>query len=172
MFLHTFNIFRVHQHCIDVVKGFPVLFGDTGIKVSLSSMIITSSTELELFKFLRTSTLYRKFETTIPRNETAWPRSQSVHSCICERFIYSHDQSAYFAILRLRLFLGMFVSNFLYRVHLPCGHRFHGINSLWPVASLCSYGASNTPAASSNCHFISEFFDCIGQLLNLQYGHR
>ncbi len=43
------------------------------------------------------NTLYRKFETNIPRNETARPRSQFLHSCICERFIYSHDQSAYFA---------------------------------------------------------------------------
>ncbi len=35
-----------------------------------------------------------KFETNIPRNETAWPRSQLLHSCICEQFIYSHDRSA------------------------------------------------------------------------------
>jgi hypothetical protein len=41
----------------------------------------------------------------IPRNETAWPSyfqnrmsaSQFPHSCICERFIYSQDLSAYFA---------------------------------------------------------------------------
>jgi hypothetical protein len=38
--------------------------------------------------------LYRKFETNIPRNETARPRSQFLHSCICARFIYSHDRSA------------------------------------------------------------------------------
>jgi hypothetical protein len=37
--------------------------------------------------------LYRKFETDIPRNETARPRSQFLHSCICERFTYSHDRS-------------------------------------------------------------------------------
>jgi hypothetical protein len=30
-------------------------------------------------------TLYRKFETNIPRNETARPRSQFPHSCLCER---------------------------------------------------------------------------------------
>ncbi len=37
-------------------------------------------------------TLYGKFETYIPRYETARPhRSQFLHSCICERFIYSHD---------------------------------------------------------------------------------
>ncbi len=35
--------------------------------------------------------LYQKFETNIPRNETARPHSQLLHSCICERF---HDRSA------------------------------------------------------------------------------
>jgi hypothetical protein len=29
-------------------------------------------------------------DTIIPRNETARPRSQFLHSCICEQFIYSH----------------------------------------------------------------------------------
>jgi hypothetical protein len=38
--------------------------------------------------------LHQKFETNIPKNATALPRSQSLHSCICERFIYSHDWSA------------------------------------------------------------------------------
>ncbi len=43
-------------------------------------------------------THYRKLETNIPRNETMRPRSQFPHSCICERFIYSHDRSTYFAV--------------------------------------------------------------------------
>jgi hypothetical protein len=34
--------------------------------------------------------LYRKSDLCIPRNETARPRSQFLHSCICERFIYSY----------------------------------------------------------------------------------
>jgi hypothetical protein len=34
-----------------------------------------------------------KFETYIPRNETVWPCSQFLHSCIWERFIYSHYRS-------------------------------------------------------------------------------
>jgi hypothetical protein len=42
-------------------------------------------------------TLYHKSEFWIPRNKTARPRSQFIHSCICERFIYSQDQSAYLA---------------------------------------------------------------------------
>jgi hypothetical protein len=45
---------------------------------------------------------HRKFETNIPRSETARPPSQCLHSCICERFIYAHDLSAYFAVLCLR----------------------------------------------------------------------
>ncbi len=32
--------------------------------------------------------LHRKFETNIARYETPGPRSQFLHSCICERFIY------------------------------------------------------------------------------------
>jgi hypothetical protein len=33
----------------------------------------------------------------ILRNETVWPQSQFLHSCICVRFIYSQDRSAYLA---------------------------------------------------------------------------
>jgi hypothetical protein len=53
-------------------------------------------------KYTHMPTLHRKFEKNITINETAWPRSQFQHCCICERFIYSHDLSAYFAVLRLR----------------------------------------------------------------------
>jgi hypothetical protein len=42
-------------------------------------------------------TQYRKFETNIPRKGIVRPQSQFPHSCVCERFIYSHDQSAYSA---------------------------------------------------------------------------
>jgi hypothetical protein len=38
----------------------------------------------------------------IPRNETARPCSQFLHSYICDRFIYSQDRSAYFAVLSLQ----------------------------------------------------------------------
>ncbi len=41
--------------------------------------------------------VYRKFETIIPRNETSRLQSQFLHSCFCDRFIYSHDRSAYSA---------------------------------------------------------------------------
>ncbi len=44
-----------------------------------------------------TATLCRKSELCIPSNETARPRSRFLHSCICDRFIYSQDRSAYLA---------------------------------------------------------------------------
>jgi hypothetical protein len=39
-------------------------------------------------------TQVRKFETNIPRKGMAQPQSQFPHSCVCERFIYSHNRSA------------------------------------------------------------------------------
>ncbi len=42
-------------------------------------------------------TQYRKIETNMPRKETARLQSQFLHSCFCERFIYSSDRSAYSA---------------------------------------------------------------------------
>jgi hypothetical protein len=52
---------------------------------------------LLLFSLAQTSytakTQYRKFETYIPRKGIARPQSQFPHSC--ERFIYSHDRSAF-----------------------------------------------------------------------------
>jgi hypothetical protein len=41
-------------------------------------------------------TLQRRSDLCIPSNETARPRSQFPHSCICERWIDSHDRSSYF----------------------------------------------------------------------------
>jgi hypothetical protein len=40
-------------------------------------------------------TQYRKFETNISRKGIARPQFQFQHSCVCERFMYSHDRSAY-----------------------------------------------------------------------------
>ncbi len=39
--------------------------------------------------------LYQKFETNIPRNETAQARSEFPHSCICERFIFIFPRSVH-----------------------------------------------------------------------------
>jgi hypothetical protein len=40
---------------------------------------------------------YQKLETNIFRKGIAQPQSQFPHSCVGERFLYSHDQSAYSA---------------------------------------------------------------------------
>ncbi len=39
----------------------------------------------------------RNFEENIPRKGISGSKSQFPHSCVCERFIYSHDWSAYSA---------------------------------------------------------------------------
>ncbi len=43
------------------------------------------------------NTQFFTFETNIPRKGIVRPQSQFPHSCVCERFIYSHDRSAYSA---------------------------------------------------------------------------
>jgi hypothetical protein len=45
-------------------------------------------------------TQFRKFETNIPREGIARAQSQFPHSYVCERFIYSHDRSAYPILLQ------------------------------------------------------------------------
>ncbi len=64
--------------------------------------------------------LYRKFETKITRNETAWPHSQFPRSCICERFIYTHNRSANFAVLHFGTDRGNIHINHL-QIH-ECGN--------------------------------------------------
>ncbi len=51
---------------------------------------------------------YRKFETNIPRKGIARPQSQFPHSCVCWRFIYFHDRSAYFAAVLVVLAVFVF----------------------------------------------------------------
>ncbi len=56
--------------------------------------MLTVQSELERNKGRRLyPTLHRKFETCIPRNETARPCSQFLHSCICEGFIFFQERS-------------------------------------------------------------------------------
>jgi hypothetical protein len=52
-------------------------------------------TQLNTLMVCTAKTQYQKFKTNIPRKGIARPQSQFPHSCVCERFIYSQDRSAY-----------------------------------------------------------------------------
>ncbi len=67
--------------------------------------------------------LYQKIETNIPRNETARPRSQFLHSCICERLKYSHDRSTH--------------GRMNYKTPNPIRRLFFKIDQLTDFAALC-----------------------------------
>ncbi len=49
-------------------------------------------------RFTTSPALQRRSDLCIPRNETSRRHFQFSYSCICERFIYCHHRSAYFAI--------------------------------------------------------------------------
>ncbi len=49
----------------------------------------------ELLCFRSAAALYRKSNLCISRKGIARPQSQFIHLCVCERFIYSQDWSAY-----------------------------------------------------------------------------
>ncbi len=55
----------------------------------------------DICKYHTAKNQYRKFEKNIPRKGIARPQSQFPHSCACERFIYSHDWSAYSAAVNM-----------------------------------------------------------------------
>jgi hypothetical protein len=50
-----------------------------------------------LYCIFPASALYRKSNLYIPKKGIARPKSQFLHSCVCERFIYSQDRSTYLA---------------------------------------------------------------------------
>jgi hypothetical protein len=57
-------------------------------------------------QFTTAKTQYRKFETNIFRKEIVGPQSQFPHSCVCERFIKSHDRSAYSSAGHMKVEIG------------------------------------------------------------------
>ncbi len=59
-------------------------------------MRVTSKTILLVYCILLTArNQCRKFETNITGKGIARPQSQFPHSCVCKRFIYPHNRSAY-----------------------------------------------------------------------------
>jgi hypothetical protein len=48
----------------------------------------------EIIRVHTAKTKCRKFETNIPSKGISGPQSQFPHSCVSERIIYSHDESA------------------------------------------------------------------------------
>jgi hypothetical protein len=73
------------------MKKTGLLYTDT--TVSLSYMYVNNLCIVQP----TAKTQYRKSKTNIPRKGTAPPLFQFPHSCVCERFIYSHDRSAFSA---------------------------------------------------------------------------
>jgi hypothetical protein len=68
------------------------------IKKSLNALPLFLASIRTIRSFQHTAkTQNRKFETYIPIKVIARPQSQFPHSCVCEKFIYSHDWSAYSA---------------------------------------------------------------------------
>ncbi len=49
-------------------------------------------------KFVSTDKLHGKSHLCIPIKEIMRPQSQFQHSCVCERFINSHDRYTYFVV--------------------------------------------------------------------------
>jgi hypothetical protein len=92
--------------------------------------------------------LQRNFDLCIPSKGTARPLSQFLHSCVCERFKYSHHRSINFPAAeyadqsweyinrkqkhecrnldcgRAVLSLGIYVSNFRYSIFAVCFVRY------------------------------------------------
>ena len=48
-------------------------------------------------RYIPCHTLQRKSHLCVPRKGIARPQSQFTHSCVCERFIYSQNRTAYSA---------------------------------------------------------------------------
>ncbi len=67
----------------------------TGKLIGVYSIIHTVAHLVNLGRSAQAKNQYRKFETNIPRKGIARPQSQFSPSCVCERFMYSHDGSAY-----------------------------------------------------------------------------
>ncbi len=99
---------ELRTHVGKIVFVFRILRGGWLLKTLLVDNSIQRGTSFTVTH--PNLTQHRKFETNIPRTETAQPPSQFLHSCICEQFIDSHDidRSAYFAVLWCKPIVGIY----------------------------------------------------------------
>ncbi len=100
---YLFRIFGiVALHCIYVVldPGFVTIIGTRGSSSSLILFVLVLGAGGYSRKWgihILSYTLQQKSHLCIPRKGIVRPQSKFPHSCICERFIYSHNCSAYSA---------------------------------------------------------------------------
>jgi hypothetical protein len=86
---------RPHKAClVDYSSGIEKKFSPPG-KAILEDTLFFAIVFIGTNLFVKTQ--YGKSETNIPRKGIARPQSQLPHSCVCERFIYSRDRSAFSA---------------------------------------------------------------------------
>ncbi len=114
-------------------------------------MKLTTALQMDRLRIIFFSTLQTRSDLWIPRNETARPSSQFLHSCICERSVHLLFcskvggpivgiyksltdilmQELGWERSRAVLFLGIFVSNFRYSVFaVPSGHQLFLCNRM------------------------------------------
>jgi hypothetical protein len=103
------RFWKVWSTCIEIFRNLRMTGQPKGDQVVCPSAHQTEAAYPPLHVSARyTTTLYRKSDLWIPRNETGWPRSQFLHSFVCEGCIYYQDRSVYLAAAKLdRSILGI-----------------------------------------------------------------
>ncbi len=70
---------------------------DTSTSMYLTVFLAGAKRRVLTFLYTPPTTNAEKLKQIFPRKGIERPQSQFPHSCVCERFIYSHDRSAYSA---------------------------------------------------------------------------
>jgi hypothetical protein len=91
------SLFSAFSGCCSAVfpSGLLSFYSCNDTRQSKTTCFVLCQTTITALRTAKTQ--YRKFETNILRKETARLQSHFLHSCLCERFIYSPDRSAYSA---------------------------------------------------------------------------
>ncbi len=142
------SIFDLHEYKAKIEKAFSICARDlcqTDVYKILRSISLPYPFLLEDPESLpngqqKTSVLYQKSDLCIPRNETAQPRSQFLHSCICERFICSQERSAFLAAAKWADRSWEYVNRS--QMH-ECGWETELYNSVLEITRLCSFVSGN-----------------------------